>query len=436
MKGLRLAAKETTSAATGFGAPLTRPATWARALLQTRLRKLRRGRLVIVDSGQQSVFGEAAPEASLQSVVWVHDGRFYGQALFGGSIGAAQAYIAGYWSCSDLPALVRILVSNRKALDALDGMWSKLTAPAHDLFHRLRRNTRKGSRVNIAAHYDLGNDFYTLFLDDTLTYSCGIFEDDRSSLRDASLAKYDRICHKLRLRKEDHLLEIGSGWGGFAIYAATHYGCRVTATTVSRQQHQLARARIQEAGLQDRVELVLEDYRDLRGRYDKLASIEMIEAVGHHYLETFFRCCSERLKPEGLMVLQAITIEDQLYERQVRSADFIKRYIFPGSSIPSVTAVCRALSRATDLRLFHLEEITPHYVRTLQEWRWRFTKNLDAVRTLGYPEEFIRMWEFYLCYCEGAFRERYIRNVQMILTKPHCLQEPAVPMLAQTRESR
>ncbi len=430
------AVRESMAKTTGVKAqPVTRRTAWARALLHARLRKLRRGRLVIVDSAQQSVFGDPAPDASLQSVVWVHDGRFYGQTLFGGSIGAAEGYMAGHWSCSDLPALVRILVSNRKALDGLEGMWAKLTAPAHNLFHRLRRNTRNGSRANIGAHYDLGNDFYALFLDDTMTYSCGIFEDARSTLRDASLAKYDRICHKLRLRKEDHLLEIGAGWGGFAIYAASHYGCRVTTTTVSRRQHQLARARIQEAGLQDRVELLLEDYRDLLGRYDKLVSIEMIEAVGHQYLETYFRCCSERLKPDGLMVLQAITIEDQLYERQVRSADFIKRYIFPGSSIPSVTAMCSAVSRATNLRLFHLEEITPHYVRTLQEWRRRFTKRLDAVRALGYPEEFIRMWEFYLCYCEGAFRERYIRNVQIILTKPHCLQEPQVSMLSQARES-
>ncbi len=435
MKGLKPLAKETASSKGFSGAPLTRQAAWARALLYTRLRKLRRGRVVIVDSAQQTVFGEMEPDAVPQSVIWVHDGRFYGQTLFGGSIGAAQAYMAGHWSCSDLPALVRILVWNREALDALDGLWARVTAPVHNLCHRLRRNTRRGTRANIAAHYDLGNDFYALFLDNTMTYSCGIFEDDRSSLRDASLAKYDRICHKLSLRKEDHLVEIGGGWGGFAIYAATQYGCRVTTTTVSREQHRLTRARIQEAGLEGRVEVLLKDYRDLRGRYDKLASIEMIEAVGHHYLDTFFRCCSERLKPEGLMVLQAITIEDQAYARQIRSADFIKRYIFPGSSIPSVTAICRAVSRATDLRLFHLEEITPHYIRTLQEWRRRFTKRLDAVRALGYPDEFIRMWEFYLCYCEGAFRERYIRNVQMILTKPECRQEPHVPMLAPARKS-
>jgi cyclopropane-fatty-acyl-phospholipid synthase len=435
MKWLKPAAQETVPVTAESGACRTKWEDWARAMLFGRLRKLRRGRLVIVDSAEQRVFGDQTPDASLQSVVLVHDARFYGQSLFGGSIGAAEAYMAGYWSCSDLTALVRILVSNRKALDTLDGAWAKITAPAHNLFHWLRRNTRKGSRANISAHYDLGNDFYALFLDETMTYSCGIFEDDRSTLREASLAKFDRICHKLELRPGDHLLEMGTGWGGFAIYAATHYGCRVTTTTVSRQQYQMARARIQEAGLQDRVELLLEDYRDLRGRYDKLVSIEMIEAVGHHYLETFFRCCSERLKPDGLMVLQAITIEDQLYKRQNRSADFIKRYIFPGSSIPSVTAITHAVGRATDIRLAHLEEITPHYVRTLQEWRRRFTKRLDAVRALGYPEEFIRMWEFYLCYCEGAFRERYTRSVQMILTKPDCLHEPRVPMLTQAHES-
>lgn len=434
MKGIKPAVQKTEPVKSLSGAVLTRWSAWARSMLFARLRKLRRGKIVIVDSAQQNVFGDQAPDNSLVSVAWVHDARFYAKTLFGGSIGAGEAYMAGYWSCSDLPALIRIFVTNRKNLDALDGAWSKITAPAHNLLHWFRRNTRKGSRSNIAAHYDLSNDFYALFLDQTMTYSCGIFEKERSTLREASLAKFERICHKLQLRPEDHLLEIGTGWGGFALYAATHYGCRVTTTTVSHRQYELARTRIQEAGLEDRIELLLEDYRELGGRYDKLVSIEMIEAVGHHYLETFFRCCSERLKPEGLMVLQAITIEDQIYERQTRSADFIKRYIFPGSCIPSVTAMTRAMSRATDLRLFHLEEITPHYVRTLQEWRRRFTKSLDAVRDMGYTDEFIRMWEFYLCYCEGAFRERYIRDVQMILAKPDCLRGPRVSILTEAHE--
>ncbi len=435
MKGLKPAVQKTEPPKLMSGGALTRRAAVARALLFSRLGRLRRGRIVIVDSSQQNVFGDQTPDTSLHSVVWVHDARFYRQALFGGSIGAAEAYMAGYWSCSDLPALIRIFVSNRKTLDALDGAWSKITAPVHNLYHWLRRNTRKGSRANIAAHYDLSNDFYALFLDETMAYSCGIFEHEGSTLHEASLAKFERICHKLQLRPEDHLLEIGTGWGGFALYAAAQYGCRVTTTTVSQRQYELARARIQEAGLEDRIELLQEDYRDLRGRYDKLVSIEMIEAVGHHYLETFFRCCSERLKPEGLMVLQAITIEDQIYERQTRSADFIKRYIFPGSCIPSVTAMTRAMTRTTDLRIFHLEEITPHYVRTLQEWRRRFTQRLDAVRTLGCTEEFIRMWEFYLCYCEGAFQERYLREVQIIFAKPGCLLEPRVSMLTEAHES-
>jgi cyclopropane-fatty-acyl-phospholipid synthase len=296
------------------------------------------------------------------------------------------------------------------------------------LFHFLNKNTRRGSRENILVHYDLGDDFYKLFLDETLTYSCGIFETEDSSLKDASDAKYDRICQKLRLGGGDHVLEIGTGWGGFAIHAARHYDCRVTTTTISDNQHQLAAQRFADAGLTDKITLLKQDYRDLSGRFDKLVSIEMIEAVGHHFLDTFFRVCSERLKPDGIFLLQAITIRDQVFEKHKRSVDFIKRFIFPGSCIPSITAISRSIARATDLKLFHLEDITPHYARTLREWRRRFFDNIDAVRDLGFSEAFIRMWEYYLCYCEGGFAERYIGDVQMLFTKP--LSRPA-PLLGQ-----
>jgi cyclopropane-fatty-acyl-phospholipid synthase len=248
-------------------------------------------------------------------------------------------------------------------------------------------------------------------------------------LRDASIAKNDRICRKLELKPEDHLLEIGSGWGGFALHAARHYGCRVTTTTISREQYQLARERVLQAGLEDRVTVLCQDYRDLRGRYDKLVSIEMIEAVGCEYFDTFFRACSERLRDDGLMCLQAITIADQVFDRYRRSYDFIRSHVFPGSCLTSLASITSSLARSTDLRLIHLEDLTPHYARTLRLWRERYFANLDRVRALGYPDSFIRLWEFYLCYCEGGFEERYIGDVQLLLAKPGNRRPPILPPL-------
>jgi cyclopropane-fatty-acyl-phospholipid synthase len=338
--------------------------------------------------------------------------------------------MAGFWSTDDLTTLVRIIVLNRRLLTDIEGGLAAFTQPLHWLMHALRKNTQAGSRKNIEAHYDLGNDFYRLWLDATMTYSCNIFERDGATLEEAATAKYDRICRKLAFRPDDHVLEIGTGWGGFAVHAAKHYGCRVTTTTISQQQHDWAKERFEREGVADRVELLFEDYRDLKGKYDKLVSIEMIEAVGHHFLDTYLKVCSDRLKDNGMMALQAITIIDQAYEAQIRSVDFIRRYIFPGGFIPSITAITRALAKVTDLRLSHLEDLTPHYARTLQVWRERFFANLDAVRKLGYPETFIRMWEYYLCYCEGAFLERYIGNVQMVLAKPDCRIAPILPKLS------
>ena len=336
----------------------------------------------------------------------------------------------GLWSADDLTTALRIMALNRDSFERLDKGWSKVSAPFHKIWHFLRKNTQSGSRKNITAHYDLGNDFYRLFLDETLTYSCGIFDRNGSSMRDASIAKYERICQKLELGPDDDLIEIGSGWGGFAIYAAQNYGCRITTTTISDQQFKLAKQRIADSGAADRINLVMKDYRDLKGKYDKLVSIEMIEAVGHHYLEAFFRSCSRLLKPDGMMLLQAITIADQVFERHKRSVDFIKRYIFPGSCIPSIAAMTSAIARATDLRLFHLEDITPHYAKTLACWREQFFNNIDDVKGLEYSEAFIRMWDYYFSYCEAGFAERYIGDVQMLFTKPMCRREPLIPDLS------
>jgi cyclopropane-fatty-acyl-phospholipid synthase len=404
-------------------------ATFAKKAVYAHLAKIIRGQITLIGNGKRQVYGETGPSVKLRATVTVHDPAFYTDMAFGGSIGAAEAYMAGFWSADNLTALMRIMILNRKVLMGVEKGFARFMAPLHRVLHALRKNTRDGSRKNIAAHYDLGNDFYALFLDQTMTYSCNIFEREDTTLEEAAIAKYDHICRKLQLGFHDHVLEIGSGWGGFAIHAAKNYGCRVTTTTISRQQHDLAGERIGKAGLSSRVELLFEDYRDLKGKFDKLVSIEMIEAVGHHFLDTYFKVCSNLLKDDGMMALQAITITDQFYDGQVRSPDFIKRYIFPGSFIPSVSAITSTVARATDMKLFHLEDITPHYARTLRTWRERFFNRIDNVRKLGYPESFIRMWEYYFCYCEGGFLERYIGDVQMIFTKPDCRQEPILPSL-------
>ena len=390
----------------------------ARRVIFTLLKELSHGSLRLIEKGQTYTFGEPAAEAELAATVTIRHPGVYRFILFSGSRGLGEAYVASWWQADDLTVFLRLLVRNLPRLERLFRSWTKLTGPFYDLVKWPLRNTLQGSRQNIYAHYDLGNDFYELFLDETMTYSCGIFEQEDSTLKEASLAKYDRICRKLNLREGDHVLEIGSGWGGFAIHAASHYGCRITTTTISPAQFTLAQERIQTAGLADRIEVLLEDYRHLQGSYDKLVSIEMIEAVGFEYLDDFFRVCSERLKEDGLMCLQAITIADQVFDRYRRSLDFIRSHVFPGSCLTSVAAMTASLARATDLRLFHLEDITPHYVKTLKLWRERFWDKVDQVRALGYPESFLRLWDFYLCYCEAGFAERYTGDVQMLLAKP------------------
>jgi cyclopropane-fatty-acyl-phospholipid synthase len=399
----------------------------ARRAVQTRLAGLQHGALTLTDGERVAHHGKSTACCPLSVNVRVHDPRFYSEIAFGGSIGAGEAFMQGYWSVDDLTALMRILLQNRGVLDGMEGGVARLTAPLQKALHWAARNTHTGSRRNIAAHYDLGNDFFRLFLDPTLMYSSAVFERAGMTLEEASLAKLDRICRKLDLSPGDQVLEIGTGWGGFALHAAQHYGCRVTTTTISRQQHQLARERIDAADLGGRITLLLEDYRDLSGSYDKLVSIEMIEAVGHHYYDAYFRKCGELLKPDGMMLLQAITIADQRYDAARKSVDFIQRHIFPGSCIPSVTVMADAIARATDMKLFHLEDIGPHYATTLERWRENLFGNLEQVRALGYAEEFIRMWEFYFCYCEAGFLERAIGDVQMLLVKPGARPQAHLP---------
>lgn len=388
----------------------------ARAALLKSLARISQGRVTLTEAGETRAFGEE--NSGLRAGITVNDPAFYRRAAFGGSVGAAEAYMDGQWDCDDLAALVRIFVRCAPAKDSLEEGLARLSLPLQRLLHRLNDNTRRGSRRNIAAHYDLGNDLYRLFLDPTMAYSCGFFRREDATMEEASAAKFDLVCRKLGLRPGMSVIEIGTGWGGFALHAAREYGCSVTTTTISAEQHKLAAAKIREAGLGDKITLLGSDYRDLSGQYDRLVSIEMIEAVGDKHLPGFFRTCGGLLKPDGLALLQAITVPDRAYKAYLKSPDFINLYIFPGGCCPSVQAMTGAAAAATDLRLVQLQDLTPHYARTLQEWRRAFTASLPAVRALGYDERFIRMWHCYFCYCEGAFAEQYTGVVQLLYARP------------------
>ncbi|MCO5297347.1 MAG: cyclopropane-fatty-acyl-phospholipid synthase family protein [Fimbriimonadaceae bacterium] len=382
------------------------------------LDRLQGGEILLKDPHRELRLGAVDPSRPLRAQLVVHDPATYRQLAFRGSIGASQAYGDGTWDSDDLTALFQILVRRIGHESPLERRLAWLMSLPNLLRHLGRRNTKANSRANIHAHYDLGNEFFSLFLDESMTYSCGFFEHPEATLEQASEAKLRRLCRKLELNPGHHVLEIGSGWGSFALMAAKEFGCRVTTTTISRQQHALASSRIQEAGLQDRVEVLLKDYRDLQGKFDRIVSIEMIEAVGHENLPRFFAKCAELLRPQGAMAVQAITMPDQRYAQYVRSVDFIRHVIFPGSCCPSRTAMQQAMTRASDLRLVDLEEIGPHYATTLRLWRERFVARREEARALGYPERLLRLWEFYLRYCEAGFAERHVGDVQMVLAKP------------------
>lgn len=390
----------------------------ARRIVRKRLDLVGEGQIVVSENGHHDGYGRLSSSLPLTAHLRVNDPRLYSEVAFGGVMGAGESYMQGHWDCDELTTLVRILLRNRNVLQTMDSGFGRLTAPMRKILHRLNRNHRAGSRRNVAAHYDLGNEFYALWLDRRMMYSSAIFETPDMSLDRASAAKLDRVCRKLRLEPSDHVLEIGTGWGGFAIYAAQNYGCRVTTTTISAEQYRFARRAITAAGLESQITLLDSDYRDLAGTWDKLVSIEMIEAVGWQYQDRYFRKCSELLAPDGEMLLQAITVPDQHYTTYKNGVDFIRRHVFPGGCLCSVAAMTSSLASATDLRIVHLEDIGPHYARTLGCWHDRFEERLDDVRALGFPEEFIRMWRYYLCYCEGAFHERAIGDVQMHLVKP------------------
>ncbi|MFC1796976.1 class I SAM-dependent methyltransferase [Pseudomonadota bacterium] len=391
---------------------------FAKRVVLAQLQRLQTGSLRLSDNGEDFKFGAAGP-ADTGVHIQVLDPRFYSEIAFGGSIGAGEAYMQAYWQCDDLVSLVRLLLRNRDVLDGMESGTARLTAPLQKLFHWVNRNTREGARRNISAHYDLGNDFFALWLDETMMYSSAIFPEPGMSLHEAQRARLDHICAQLQLQPEDHVMEIGTGWGGFALHAVSNYGCRVTTTTISREQYAKACERVAEAGLQERITVLLDDFRDLEGQYDKLVSIEMIEAIDSDLYPAFFSKCSELLKPDGAMLIQAITIADQRYDEYRKSVDFIQRYIFPGSGLPSSAVMTDVTARVTDMRLLNLQDIGLHYAATLRQWRNNFFANIEDVRRQGFSETFIRMWEYYLCYCEGAFLERAISDVQIVFAKPN-----------------
>ena len=378
--------------------------------------RLEYGHVRLKHNGNTQQLGDGTQPAFAE--LQVLDDAFFGKIALGGSVGAGESYMDGDWRSDDLVALMRLLIRNRDLLDSMEGGSARFSAWLMQLAHQFRRNTKSGSRKNIAAHYDLGNNLFELFLDPSMMYSSAIFDAEDMSLEQASARKLQVICEKLQLNEADHLLEIGTGWGGMALYAAKHFGCKVTTTTISQQQYDLAKARIDAAGLDNRVTLLLQDYRELQGQYDKLVSIEMIEAIGHQYQDTYFAKCASLLKPGGIALIQAITIEDHRYQLALKSVDFIKRYIFPGSYIPCVSSMVTSAAEVGQLRLLDLRDIGDSYAKTLHEWRKRFLANTDNVLALGYDQRFIGMWDFYLAYCEAGFLERSISDVHLLFGKP------------------
>ena len=388
-----------------------------RRTVLNRLSKIQQGQLTFVDRTAAYEFGQVG-DTGLTGIITVHDPRFYYFTISGGSLGAAEAYLHGHWDSHDLTSAMRILCRNATAISAFEKGLPRVLKPIRKLKNSLLRNTRRGSKRNIAAHYDLSNEFFALMLDPTMTYSSGIFPYENATLEEASLEKYDRICQKLKLQADDHVLEIGTGWGGFAEYAASNYGCRVTTTTISDKQQAYAKRRFRDRSLEDRIHLLKRDYRDLQGKFDKLVSIEMIEAVGEKYLPGFFAKCSSLLKPKGTMLLQAITMPDDRYESYRHSVDFIRKYIFPGGFLPSLGAMAESAGKHAGLRFIQFEDLSAHYAQTLAAWRNNFWNQIESIRSLGFDFRFIRMWHFYLCYCEAAFLEQQTGVSQIVLSKP------------------
>jgi len=390
--------------------------SFARKALFRMLENVRHGALEVICPERTYLFGEGG--TGLRAAIAVHDERFFSRVLWGGDDAAGDSYVDGDWSSPDPVAVVRLAARNLSELEGGNPLLSFANRLFHRLRHRMNRNTVVGSRRNIQAHYDLSNDFFRLFLDRNMVYSSALYQHADDSLEQAQIEKLDRICRKLRLGPDDHVLEIGTGWGAFALHASRNYGCRITTTTISREQHDEARqlfAGAGEAGA--RIKLLLEDYRNLQGSFNKLVSIEMFEAVGLDYYDAFFSICDRLLTPDGCVVMQVITMNEHRFDAYRKQSDWIQRRIFPGAQLASIREILNSLVRSTRLSLYNVEDIGLHYAYTLAEWRRRFHESIEEVRALGLDEAFCRMWDYYLAYCEGAFRERHISDIQLMLTK-------------------
>ena len=383
----------------------------------TQLNKISIGSLSLQDGKSRYTFGDQKNN-KLHAEIFVHDPKFYRFVVFGGSIGSSEAFMNGYWSSPNLTNVIRLFAVNAHLTDELESKFNFLIRPFFRVIHYLNKNSQRNSKRNISAHYDLSNNFFKLFLDETMMYSSAIFKTKNQTLKAASLNKLDIICQKLNLKPTDHVVEIGSGWGGFAIFAAENYGCKVTTTTISQQQFSYTRNLINKKKLGKKITLLFEDYRNLEGNYDKLVSIEMIEAVGHHYYHEYFKKINTLLKPHGIALIQAITIRDQKYNKALQNVDFIQKYIFPGSCIPSIEIIQKNLTKETDMIISDLENINHHYAKTLNLWQKAFNKNHNKIIKLGFDERFIRMWNFYFSYCEGGFAERAINDLHILMSKP------------------
>ncbi|MFT7052622.1 MAG: cyclopropane-fatty-acyl-phospholipid synthase [Psychromonas sp.] len=389
---------------------------FSKKILVSILGKMQQACLLLVDQQQEIILGD--PKANLKGKIVIKNSKTYRKILFGGSVAAGESYIQGWWSSPDLTKVIQVLGREQGVQDEIEKRVAKVMAVPRWIYHRARKNTRSGSKKNILAHYDIGNDLYQQFLDKEMLYSSAIYPRTDASLEEAQLHKLKTICERLELKKGETLLEIGTGWGALAIYAAQHYGVKVTTTTISEEQFLYTQARINSLGLEGQIFLLKSDYRDLTGQYDKLVSIEMIEAVGHEYLASFFSTCNKHLKPHGKMLIQAITIADQRYDQYRSSVDFIQRYIFPGGCLPSISVMANNINNKTDMVITSLHDMGMDYAQTLNHWREQFESSLLDIKKLGYNDDFIRLWRFYFCYCEGAFLERNISAVHLIAAKP------------------
>lgn len=379
---------------------------------------IKHGRIRFIDAWGTHEFGNSDPE--LDCTLEVHSSLLYRHLILRSNAGiaAGESYMEGHWTVDSLVRLVRLMIRNKESRSQIDsGPLSRTRALLDRALRARQRNSLSGSKRNILAHYDLGNAFYELFLDETMSYSCAYFAESDTSLYDASIAKIDLIASKLKLEPTDHLLEIGTGWGALAIRVAQMHGCKVTTTTISDEQYCMAQKRVAAAGLQDLVSVLKCDYRHLTGQYDKIVSVEMIEAVGYEYLDEYLAKCCSLLAPGGLVAIQAITMPDQEYDEYLTRTDFIQRYVFPGSHLPCVSELMVRAKRSTQFRLVDLQEHGLHYAQTLKHWREAFLGRLDEVRAMGFDDQFMRQWEFYLAYCEGAFAESYTGCCQLVFQR-------------------